>query len=292
VQIRPPQQMDFLFFSLNFFEKLKGESNFEKIINLIVERKEFIYEAFLLAIFLVIFYFLINFIFINPLYKILTQNKKANTDRLKTIIKSFKNLISVLVLIIFVIFLFSKLGIKINTLLTSAGILGAALLVVFQNSIRDFLSGWFFVIEDTFREGEYIIVNNTFKGRVYNLRSRYLVLRGDNGELIMIPYGQINFVHNFSRKRIINKLTLKVRKENYNEKNINALQNFLKDLSDGAQEIGEPEIIDINEVGESYIEILVKFKTPFYLSVPTKTKVKKEILNKFNDIILEIKDAS
>ncbi len=264
----------------------------EKLFEILEKNKNAIYELTFLSLFLLILYFLINSIFINPLFKILSKNKKSNLDRLKTIIRGLKNLISLALIFIFIFTLLNQFGIKITVLLTSAGILGATLLVIFQNSIRDFLSGWFFVIEDAFREGEYIMVNNTFKGRVDNLKSRYLVLRGDNGELIMIPYGQINFVHNFSRKRIINRILLKIKRESYNEETVNNFKKFIEDIPQRFPEIAEVEIIENTEFSENYVEFIIKFKTAFSLKDISKSKLKKELFSTFNEIILEIKDAS
>ncbi len=284
--------MNLEFFNLTFLKKINRYIDIERLLEILEKNKDIVYELAFLSLFLLILYFLINSVFINPLFKILSKNKKSNLDRLKTIIRGLKNLMSLSLIFIFIFFLLNKLGIKITVLLTSAGILGATLIVIFQNSIRDFLSGWLFVIEDTFREGEYIIVNNTFKGRVDNLKSRYLVLRGNEGELIMIPYGQINFVHNFSRKRTINKILLRLKKESYNEKTLNILQNFLEDLTKKFPEAAEMEILNNIEISESYVELIIKFKTSFSQRNIVKTKIKNEFFSNFKEIILEIKDAS
>lgn len=148
------------------------------------------------------FLVLINFIitrFIFEIFKkILLKKEISDQGRIETIHKLIRLIIKFILLIIFLFYLSQQLKIDINTFLASAGAVGAVLIFIFQNILKDFVAGWFFIIDDIFRQNEEIIINGTIRGRVINFTYRYLILKNDNS-IIFIPFNQINTVENLSR---------------------------------------------------------------------------------------------
>jgi small-conductance mechanosensitive channel len=122
-------------------------------------------------------------------------------NRLETIRKTINLILRWLFIAAFFITILQNLNFNLNALLASAGFLGAALVLIFQNSLRDLFVGWIFAFEDVFRHGEELVINNTFKGKVYNITSRYLILKSEDNSIFYIPFGKIDFIQNLSRNK-------------------------------------------------------------------------------------------
>ncbi len=90
------------------------------------------------------------------------------------------------------------LGINIGPLLASAGIAGLAIGFGAQTLVRDFINGFFILIENQFDIGDVVKIG-TVQGTVEKLTLRRTVLRGDDGTLHNVPNGQITIVSNLTR---------------------------------------------------------------------------------------------
>lgn len=92
----------------------------------------------------------------------------------------------------------SRLGVDIGPLLAGFGILGLAISFGSQALVRDIVSGFFFMIEDAFRVGEYVD-NGKLKGTVEKISLRSVQLRHQSGQIHTVPFGQIGALTNSSR---------------------------------------------------------------------------------------------
>lgn len=101
----------------------------------------------------------------------------------------------------------SALGVNIAPILAGAGVLGIALGFGSQKVVSDILSGFFFLIDDAFRVGEYI-ETATVKGRVEEITLRNLLLRHHRGMLQIVPFTELGAVTNFMRGGIVEKFNL------------------------------------------------------------------------------------
>jgi small-conductance mechanosensitive channel len=92
----------------------------------------------------------------------------------------------------------SRLGVDIGPLLAGFGILGLAISFGSQALVRDIVSGFFFMIEDAFRVGEYVDTGK-LKGTVEKISLRSMQLRHQSGQIHTVPFGQIASLTNASR---------------------------------------------------------------------------------------------
>ena len=76
-----------------------------------------------------------------------------------------------------------------------------------QSLVRDIVSGIFFLAEDSFRIGEYVDCSKV-KGTVEGFSVRSLKLRHQNGQLHIVPFGQVGHITNFSRDWTVVKFNL------------------------------------------------------------------------------------
>lgn len=85
----------------------------------------------------------------------------------------------------------------VSPLLTSAGLAGIAIAFAAQALLRDFLAGFFILLENQFNIGDLVRIGDR-AGRVENISLRTTVLRDEAGTIHIIPNGEIKTVSNIS----------------------------------------------------------------------------------------------
>ncbi|MGL4438898.1 MAG: mechanosensitive ion channel family protein [Bosea sp. (in: a-proteobacteria)] len=100
-------------------------------------------------------------------------------------------------------------GINVWPIVTGLSVFGIAIGFGSQALVKDVVSGVFFLIDDAFRQGEYIETSGA-KGVVEKISIRSVSLRHQRGALATIPYGSIGKIQNFSRDWVIEKLLFRV----------------------------------------------------------------------------------
>ncbi|GGE86177.1 hypothetical protein GCM10007285_12200 [Stappia taiwanensis] len=129
--------------------------------------------------------------------------------RLATLLPLFRNFLLITIVVIAAMLALSELGVNIAPLFAGAGVVGLAVGFGAQTLIRDIFSGAFFLFDDAFRKGEYIDIGSV-KGTVEKISIRSMQLRHHNGPLNTVPFGEIQFVKNFSRDWAVMKLAFRV----------------------------------------------------------------------------------
>lgn len=87
---------------------------------------------------------------------------------------------------------------KLTSVLAAAGIGGIAVGLGAQSLIKDIISGFFIVMEDQFAVGDLVTIDG-MNGTVEQMELRVTKLRNFNGDLYIIPNGEINKVINHTR---------------------------------------------------------------------------------------------
>lgn len=88
-----------------------------------------------------------------------------------------------------------EIGFQVAPLLASAGVAGIAIGFGAQNLVRDFLAGFFMLIENQLRVGDSVVINGQ-GGSVEQLNLRTTVLRDFSGSVHVIPNGAITQLAN------------------------------------------------------------------------------------------------
>jgi small-conductance mechanosensitive channel len=101
------------------------------------------------------------------------------------------------------------LGFNVWPLITGLSVFGLAVGFGCQALVKDIVSGPFFLIDDSFRFGEYIETSGA-KGTVEKISVRSVSLRSSHGSIVTIPYGQIGTIENFSRDWAVETLVFRV----------------------------------------------------------------------------------
>jgi small-conductance mechanosensitive channel len=130
-------------------------------------------------------------------------------SRLATLLPIFRNVLISAIVAIGAMVVLANLGVDIGPLFAGAGVIGIAIGFGAQTLIRDIFSGAFFLIDDAFRKGEYIEIDNV-KGVVEKISMRSFQLRHHLGAVHTVPFGEIHQLTNYSRDWVMMKLPLRL----------------------------------------------------------------------------------
>jgi small-conductance mechanosensitive channel len=163
--------------------------------------------------------------------------------------------------ILTILLLLAEVGIDIAPLLAGAGIAGVALGFGAQSMVKDFLSGVFILMENQYRVGDVIEINQTVSGQVEMVTLRATVLRDLDGMVHHISNGQINIATNMTMEYANVNLDLGV---GYStdidqlEKVINKVGQDLADDPAWTEKIFEaPKFLRINDFADSSIVVKI-----------------------------------
>jgi len=124
----------------------------------------------------------------------------TKTDRLKRLetIDSITNaILKVAVVMVAGLMIISELGVNTTPIVASAGVLGIALGFGAQSLIKDLTSGLFIIIDNQYRVGDYVQLNEV-SGTVEAITIRTTVLRALDGTLYHMPNGNISITANMT----------------------------------------------------------------------------------------------
>lgn len=119
-------------------------------------------------------------------------------SRLATVLPVLRGVVLAAVFGLTGLVVLSRLGVDIGPLLAAFGILGLAVSFGSQALVRDIVSGFFFMLEDAFRVGEYVDTGR-LKGTVEKISLRSMQMRHQSGQIHTVPFGQIQSLTNASR---------------------------------------------------------------------------------------------
>ena len=123
-------------------------------------------------------------------------------QRVATITQALSSVARVVIWTVALLLVLGEMDINIGPLIAGAGIAGVAIGFGAQSLVRDFLSGFFILLENQFGVGNFIEVRTgtgTLAGTVESLSMRVTAVRAYDGTLYVIPNGNIEVVGNGSR---------------------------------------------------------------------------------------------
>jgi moderate conductance mechanosensitive channel len=118
--------------------------------------------------------------------------------RIDTVGTALRYFATVIVVLVAGTLTLGELGISIAPILATAGVAGVAIGFGAQSLIKDYLSGFFMLLEDQIREGDVAEVAGK-TGEVEEVTLRYVRLRDAEGTVYFVPNGEIKVVVNRTR---------------------------------------------------------------------------------------------
>ncbi|HYE09565.1 MAG TPA: mechanosensitive ion channel family protein [Patescibacteria group bacterium] len=225
---------------------------------------------------------IINIFKLYPRFKI--DDKKSGT-----LVGILKSVIKYVVYIIMGISILETLNIPTQSILATAGLGGLAIGFGAQSLVRDVFTGFFILFEDQYGVGDYVTINGV-TGTVEDIGLRITRIRSFNGELHIIPNGEIKAVTNASRGNSLAIIDISVAYESDQEKALGVLTEialaYYENNKDKAAE--KPEVLGIIRLGESDVIIRTIIKTRPLMHWNVERELRKLILDAFKKEKIEI----
>ena len=192
---------------------------------------------------------------------------------------------------VFIIMLLSKFSIDIAPLLASAGILGLAVGFGAQELVRDYISGFFMLLEDQIRTGDVAIINGT-GGLVERIELRTITLRDLNGVVHIFQNGKINTLSNMTKEWSAMVFDIGVA---YKE-DVDQVMQIMKEVADELQndpyfgpKIIEPiEMMGLDQFADSALIIKARLKTKPIMQWETGREYRRRLKIAFDKSNIEI----
>ena len=126
-----------------------------------------------------------------------------------TLLPLLRVVLMVALLLMVAMSILSSMGVNIAPILAGASVLGIAIGFGAQSLVKDVVSGIFFLIDDAFRVGEYVEIDQ-LRGTVEKISIRSLQIRHHRGAVHTLPFGELKSMTNYSRDWVIMKLEFRV----------------------------------------------------------------------------------
>ena len=225
----------------------------------------------LLIIFLIIALKLLQ-LFIRRLSKFVIKRAKKHENkndletekRINTIIGIMLGAGKIIIWSIAAVIFLKQLGIDVKPILAGAGVIGLAVGFGAQELVRDFISGFFILLENQVRTGDVAIINGT-GGLVEKIELRTITLRDFSGVVHIFQNGKINSLSNMTKEWSAMVFDIGVAYKEDPEQVIQIMTavgaEMEKDPVFGSKIIEPIEVVGVDNFADSAVIIRARFKT-------------------------------
>ena len=223
------------------------------------------------------------------------KNNNVDTEesvkRINTLTSILHMIIRIIIWAVYIMMVLQKFGTNIAPILASAGIIGLAVGFGAQELVRDFISGFFIILENQVRTGDIAILNGT-AGLVEKVELRTITLRDFSGVVHIFQNGKINNVSNMTKDWSAMVFDIGVA---YKE-NPQLVMDVMKEIGDELRDdpafkdiIIEPiEIFGLDKFADSAIVIKARLKTKPSMQWAIGREYRKRLKDAFDARNIEI----
>ncbi len=185
--------------------------------------------------------------------------------RMKTLHSISLNVFQLIIWLPAALLVLAELDIDILPAVATVGVLGVGLSFGIQSVVKDFVTGLFMLVEDSFAVGDSVNINGKI-GSVESLTVRVLRLRSMDGSLSSIPYGSIDSIANYTRTYSVSIILVTIGRGEDVEKVCHLIQQLDTKLQEKNEEVKsravEPAVIDgVTEVTPGAVTLRMRIKT-------------------------------
>jgi small-conductance mechanosensitive channel len=187
-----------------------------------------------------------------------------HVKRVRTLGNLIRSTVVVGVVSMATLMILRELNLDVTPVLTGAGIVGVALGFGAQTLVKDFISGFFLILENQVRVGDVANINGT-GGLVEAITLRTIVLRDSAGTVYIFPNGSINTLANLTKDFSYYVIDVQV---DYSEDTdrvigvLRAVSNELREEPQYAKSILEPvDVLGVDKFTDNAVVIQARIKT-------------------------------
>lgn len=211
--------------------------------------------------------------------------------RLQTVIPLIRSGLLAVLCVIAGLVVLSEVGINIAPLLAGAGIVGLAIGFGAQTLVKDLLTGFFVLLENTINVGDWVILGG-HDGQVESLSIRHVLVRDIYGNLHTVPWSSVVSITNQTRE--FGYAVVEVGFA-YRE-NIDEVIEVVKQVADEMRQdpaikagiLSELQILGLIELGDSAVVVRTRFKTTAFMRWRLERDFRRRIKNRFDELGIEI----
>jgi moderate conductance mechanosensitive channel len=186
------------------------------------------------------------------------------SQQIKTLAGVVNSIGTFVVIFVATMYVLSLLGLNLGPLLASAGIAGLAIGFGAQTLVKDFINGFFVLLEDQYNVGDTVRLAG-FKGIVEDMTLRRTVLRDDDGTIHIVPNSEVKIVSNMTRDWAQMPMKVVVAYDEPSDK----IVGLLRDVGDEIRHdpafaddiVSDIQVPGIDRVGNGEAEYLMLVKT-------------------------------
>jgi len=211
--------------------------------------------------------------------------------RFQTLQSVVRYIVFILIALVVTTIVLRELGIDLAPLFAGAGIAGIVIGFGSQSLVKDFLTGIFVMLENQYRVGDWVKIGEA-SGSVRSVTLRITRLRDGDGNLHVIPNGQVGHVINYTKDWARAVLDVGVA---YGE-DVDQVMKVLEDLGQEmaadkalAPFILEPlEVLGVQALADSAVLIRIRFKTDPDARWRVQREMRRRVKNRFDAEGIEI----
>lgn len=188
----------------------------------------------------------------------------AAAMRIRTLMSVLWTIVAGLVWFTVVLTILGQVGVNVTPILASAGVVGLAVGFGAQNLVKDFVSGFFLILENQVRVGDVAIINGT-GGLVEAITFRTIVLRDQAAVVHVFPNGSINTLSNMTKDWSAYVIDIGVAYREDTDRVIEVMRRVAGELQSepqyGSAMLEPIEIIGVDAFSDSAVIIKARLKT-------------------------------
>jgi len=189
---------------------------------------------------------------------------QASMQRLRTLAATLEKVFGIIVAASVIVYIMLIWGIPIAPLLAVGGAIGLAIGFGAQDLVKDFIAGFFVLVEDQYAIGDVVDIAGV-SGTVEEIRIRTTVLRAHDGSVHHVPNGAVRVATNMTPEVAKVVIDLGVDYEADIDAAIAAIGDeaaqFRADPEWQRAHAGDPEVLGVNELADSAVVIRMSFTT-------------------------------
>ena len=223
--------------------------------------------------------------------RIREESTEQLASRADTLSKVVNQVFSFIIWIVAAMMILSALGVNIAPILAAVGLAGLAIGFAAQNIIRDYFHGFFIIMEDWFRIGE-VAAFAGVSGVIDSMSLRRTVLRDVSGTMHVIPNSKIEIASNMARDWARINLNIAVAYKENLDRVIEVINDVCRKLKEdnawGSDLISTPEVVRVDNLGDSGIEIKILGDTKPMRQFALTGELRKRLKDRFDQENIEM----
>ncbi|MEC9485733.1 MAG: mechanosensitive ion channel family protein [Candidatus Izemoplasma sp.] len=214
--------------------------------------------------------------------------KNSNPARAETVANLLSSVFKYVIWFIVIMVVLGELNVDITPFIASAGVLGLAIGFGAQEIVRDFISGFFVIVDGEFNVGD-VVESDGFKGTVKTIGLRTTTLQNWKGETKIINNGNLGNIINYSTNNSTAVVDFGVAYDTDLPKLYELMPGLMDQIEKDYDDIVEkPTFLGVTELADSSINMRIIAKTNTMKHFQVERDIRRDVVLHCNENDIEI----